>query len=1236
MDKKLITLCAALAAVVLAGCQKEKESEPVYAGPTHTVTFTAEKILDSKTAIASEADGIVSYKWISGDEERMHISESYLDGETTKTNQGTNVTMSPSADGKTATFVVTFEGEAPSGEVTYNAVYAGSVSKAGNALIPSVQHPAANSFDPAADVMVADPIVKSARDENPSFRFLMNRKVSVNKMTLKGLTAGEIVSSVTFESDKSHSAYYVLNPKEGNSSYTANGKKLSFVYTADNEIPTSGEFPVYFTTAPVEGATFTVRVVTDQAVYEKTSTKTIDFACGSVRRFGVNLAGCREEITTGDGFTLISSTEDIPTSCEVLIVGVDGEAYYAAGAQAENNRRGASVPAPDSNNTITLESTSEAHIFVLEHTTSGYTFKDKDSEEYLYPASSKSNHLKSAALGDNSYWTITIANGVATVTGTTTQYTRNLMRFNPNNGSPLISCYASTSTTGSLVSLYANSQSAVIDSRVDPDFSFENEKIEFRIDDTAARTDFGSGQELTNPQELSATWTSSNENIATVDANGNVTIVDGAYGSVTITATFAGNETYKPAAASYTLVIGSTVGLAIENQGEHILLEATVYAAIGGDNEYEAFIVGDETAKLFCYKKGHGLEIGDVVRLEGSTSIYAQSGVYELSPETITKIGHVDSVDHGTALDYDANASDLVTIFAEKEDRHASTHSARYVHVTGTQLKRIITTTGNNKVREYIKEADVADLNADVDIYAYAYDLSAEASANLMNILVVSKTIVGQRDPAGISYDTASYDLTIGAASYTDFTAPTLTNPNNLTGITYESSNSDVAVVDASTGAVTLQGTAGTATITASFAGNESYAAGTASYTINVRTSQYDFETVAQLNALVTSTSADYSGYLTNAVVSFVPTTNTAIVKDATGSVMIYKSGHGLKQGQTYTGAINVTAIKYNSLYSEITVWDAAFTGTESVVAPESVELSALIGHYDDYQNAYVQVAGLTVSSVDGKNIHVTNGTSSYVVYDNTSSISVGVGDVITAIGTVTKYQTTEEIKVWNAADVTVTASAPKAITFTQPSAGGSFTVKVDGNSISSGTTVASGKTVTLIATAASGFTFNGWSVSGATVADDSATTTTFTMGTSAVTVAASFKSAGSVTPDPETITFANWSPALENGVQYSDPFNGGNFTITFGGGGNDGKYYTTGSGIRTYGNGTITVESSYTISKIEFTWGGSSYAPSTDVASPTGYNQSTSTWTGSAKKVVLTRPSGSGQWRLQAVKVTY
>ena len=108
----------------------------------------------------------------------------------------------------------------------------------------------------------------------------------------------------------------------------------------------------------------------------------------------------------------------------------------------------------------------------------------------------------------------------------------------------------------------------------------------------------------------------------------------------------------------------------------------------------------------------------------------------------------------------------------------------------------------------------------------------------------------------------------------------------------------------------------------------------------------------------------------------------------------------------------------------------------------------------------------------------------------------------------------------------------------------------------------------------------------------------------------------------------------LENGVQYSDPFDGGDFTVTFAGGGNDGKYYTTGSGIRVYGGGTMTIAAkSGTLSKIIVTYHGTNKPESANVVDVGSYDASTGTWTGNAEQVVFTRPSGSGHWRVQKIE---
>ena len=107
----------------------------------------------------------------------------------------------------------------------------------------------------------------------------------------------------------------------------------------------------------------------------------------------------------------------------------------------------------------------------------------------------------------------------------------------------------------------------------------------------------------------------------------------------------------------------------------------------------------------------------------------------------------------------------------------------------------------------------------------------------------------------------------------------------------------------------------------------------------------------------------------------------------------------------------------------------------------------------------------------------------------------------------------------------------------------------------------------------------------------------------------------------------------LENGTAYTEPFDGTDFTVVFGGGGNNGKYYTTGSGIRLYGDGTMTITAkSGSLTKIQITYDGANKPESADVVSVGTYDPATGMWTGSATEVVFTRPTGSGHWRIKAI----
>jgi uncharacterized protein (TIGR02145 family)/uncharacterized repeat protein (TIGR02543 family) len=78
-----------------------------------------------------------------------------------------------------------------------------------------------------------------------------------------------------------------------------------------------------------------------------------------------------------------------------------------------------------------------------------------------------------------------------------------------------------------------------------------------------------------------------------------------------------------------------------------------------------------------------------------------------------------------------------------------------------------------------------------------------------------------------------------GVSGYVGFedhvTFPTLSNPHGLP-VTYSSTNTNAATIDATTGAITFVG-AGTTTIKAAFAGNNDYAPDTVSYTLTVEDS---------------------------------------------------------------------------------------------------------------------------------------------------------------------------------------------------------------------------------------------------------------------------------------------------------------------------------------------------------------------------------------------------------------
>ena len=148
-----------------------------------------------------------------------------------------------------------------------------------------------------------------------------------------------------------------------------------------------------------------------------------------------------------------------------------------------------------------------------------------------------------------------------------------------------------------------------------------------------------------------------------------------------------------------------------------------------------------------------------------------------------------------------------------------------YISDNGGTTTQLLVYKGKKSSTENFSSANDLLIGDEVVIYGKLtmYNNAPEVASG--NYIISRAT---KADPE-LAFATTTFSANIGE----DFTPPTLTNPHNLT-VTYSSSDEDLALVDENTGEVVIGDEAGEVTITASFAGNETYRIGSASYTITI------------------------------------------------------------------------------------------------------------------------------------------------------------------------------------------------------------------------------------------------------------------------------------------------------------------------------------------------------------------------------------------------------------------
>lgn len=254
-----------------------------------------------------------------------------------------------------------------------------------------------------------------------------------------------------------------------------------------------------------------------------------------------------------------------------------------------------------------------------------------------------------------------------------------------------------------------------------------------------------------------------------------------------------------------------------------------------------------------------------------ATVVKKSDGVYTITAKTE---GTATITIYSTATATYKQASATVEITVEDERADAGISFAKdEEEITWGDTYTTQTLTNTNSVVVAWSSTDEAVATVDpatgaiTVLKAGETDIKAAfAGSATYKAAVASYTLTVNKANAGLSYTTTSFDIMLNDNS---FEAPTLNNPNNLTGITYASNNTTVALVDENDGVLAYdETTEGTAKITASFAGNDWYKAGSANYTINiidptVKGSKYNPYTVAEvINGTATGSGIYVTGYI--------------------------------------------------------------------------------------------------------------------------------------------------------------------------------------------------------------------------------------------------------------------------------------------------------------------------------------------------------------------------------------
>lgn len=315
---KRVLFFASLLAMFAQSCANEEFTGVV--APETTTTISVDVELDDETRTYLGADQKIH--WAETGEQLNVIY--YADDNSSSRRQSATHSDYTIKENGSITFTADFTTTDGATSYTLGAFYpyAYKFSTASISLyVPQEQHPTADSFDPATDILVSkEPIVVEGTPEKVNFTFA--RMVAFAKMTLKGIGEGETIEKVTFYSSAKPAGAMDVKVHEAatveNAVWYNNYEDITI--TRENWVAT-GEDVVWMTTVPTDlsDTDFTVTVVTDKYTYTKEvdlTGKTLNFKRADVAVFTVKDLVRAEK---PKGYKLLTDINELNAGDQIVI-----------------------------------------------------------------------------------------------------------------------------------------------------------------------------------------------------------------------------------------------------------------------------------------------------------------------------------------------------------------------------------------------------------------------------------------------------------------------------------------------------------------------------------------------------------------------------------------------------------------------------------------------------------------------------------------------------------------------------------------------------------------------------------------------------------------------------------------------------------------------------------------------------------------------------------------------------